>query len=158
MPNFPETDMDLILWRHADAVDGVPDIERALTAKGLKQAAQRAAWLNARLPKDALILVSPAKRAMQTAQALERPLQIVKKIAPGADAMSVVLAAGWPDAGGTVVVVGHQPSLGQTASLLMCGAESDLGIKKGGLWWLTNRVRQETQQTLVRVVMTPELV
>lgn len=158
MPNFPETDMDLILWRHADAVDGVPDIERALTAKGLKQAAQMAAWLNARLPKDALILVSPAKRAMQTAQALERPLQIVKKIAPGADAMSVVLAAGWPDAGGTVVVVGHQPSLGQTASLLMCGAESDLGIKKGGLWWLTNRVRQETQQTLVRVVMTPELV
>lgn len=158
MPNFPETDMDLILWRHADAVDGVPDMERALTAKGLKQAAQMAAWLNARLPKDALILVSPAKRAMQTAQALERPLQIVKKIAPGADAMSVVLAAGWPDAGGTVVVVGHQPSLGQTASLLMCGAESDLGIKKGGLWWLTNRVRQETQQTLVRVVMTPELV
>lgn len=158
MPNFPETDMDLILWRHADAVDGVPDMERALTAKGLKQAAQMAAWLNARLPKDALILVSPAKRAMQTAQALERPLQIVKKIAPGADAMSVMLAAGWPDAGGTVVVVGHQPSLGQTASLLMCGAESDLGIKKGGLWWLTNRVRQETQQTLVRVVMTPELV
>lgn len=158
MPNFPETDMDLILWRHADAVDGVPDMERALTAKGLKQAAQMAAWLNARLPKDALILVSPAKRAMQTAQALERPLQIVKKIAPGADAMSVMLAAGWPDAGGTVVVVGHQPSLGQAASLLMCGAESDLGIKKGGLWWLTNRVRQETQQTLVRVVMTPELV
>lgn len=158
MPNFPETNMDLILWRHADAVDGVPDMERALTAKGLKQAAQMAAWLNARLPKDALILVSPAKRAVQTAQALERPLQIVKKITPGADAMSVVLAAGWPDIGGTVVVVGHQPSLGQAASLLMCGAESDLGIKKGGLWWLTNRVRQETQQTLVRVVMTPELV
>ena len=30
--------MDLILWRHADAQDGSPDMERALTAKGLKQA------------------------------------------------------------------------------------------------------------------------
>lgn len=158
MQGFSEPDMDLILWRHADAVDGVPDMERALTAKGLKQAAQMAAWLNARLPDDALILVSPANRAMQTAQALGRPLQIVKKIAPGADAMSVLLAAGWPEAGGTVVVVGHQPSLGQTASLLLCGAESDLSVKKAGLWWLTNRVRQENQQTLVRAVMTPELV
>lgn len=157
MSDFPETDMDLILWRHADAVDGVPDIERALTAKGVKQAAQMAAWLNARLPKNALILVSPAKRAVQTAQALGRPFQTIKKIAPGADAMSVVLAAGWPDAGGAVVVVGHQPSLGQTAALLLCGAESDISIKKGGLWWLTNRVRQENQQTLVRAVMTPEL-
>lgn len=158
MQGFLEPDMDLILWRHADAVDGVPDMERALTAKGLKQAAQMAAWLNARLPDDALILVSPANRAMQTAQALGRPLQTVKKIAPGADAMTLLLAAGWPEAGGTVVVVGHQPSLGQTASLLLCGAESDLSVKKAGLWWLTNRVRQENQQTLVRAVMTPELV
>ncbi|HUW28458.1 MAG TPA: histidine phosphatase family protein [Sulfuriferula sp.] len=157
MLDFLEADMDLILWRHADAVDGVPDMGRELTAKGHKQAAQIAAWLNARLPKDAVILVSPAARSLQTAEALGRPFQTVKKIAPGADAMSVVLAAGWPDARGCVVVVGHQPGLGQAASLLLCGAESDLSIKKGGLWWLTNRVRQDTQQTIVRAVMTPEL-
>lgn len=158
MPDFTETTMDLILWRHADAVDGLPDMERALTAKGMKQAEQMAAWLNARLPKDARILVSPARRTLQTAQALGRKLQTVKEIAPGADAMSILLAADWPEAGGTVVVVGHQPSLGQTASLLLCGTEADLSVKKGGLWWLTNRVRQENQQTLVRAVMTPDLV
>lgn len=158
MPDFTETAMDLILWRHADAVDGLPDMERALTAKGMKQAEQMAAWLNARLPKDARILVSPARRTLQTAQALGRTLQTVKEIAPGADAMSILLAADWPEAGGTVVVLGHQPSLGQTASLLLCGAESDLSVKKGGLWWLTNRVRQENQQTLVRAVMTPDMV
>lgn len=157
MAHFLEVDMDLIVWRHADAVDGMPDMTRELTAKGLKQAAQMAAWLNARLPKEARILVSPAKRALQTAAALGRPMEIIQKLAPGTDAMNVVLSSGWPDAGGTVVVVGHQPSLGQTASLLMCGAEADLCIKKGGLWWLTNRVRQETQQIIVRAVMTPEL-
>jgi len=141
-----------------DAVDGLPDMERELTTKGHKQAAQIAAWLNARLPKNAVILVSPAKRAQQTAEALGRPFETVKKIAPGADAMNVVLAAGWPDAGGCVVLVGHQPSLGQAAALLLSGIESNFSIKKGGLWWLTNRVRQATQQTMVRAVMTPELV
>ncbi|MEO6148339.1 MAG: histidine phosphatase family protein [Sulfuriferula sp.] len=158
MYDFMEADMDLILWRHADAVDGLPDMGRELTSKGHKQAAQVAAWLNARLPKNAVILTSPAQRAQQTAKALGRPFEMIKKIAPGADAMNVVLAAGWPDAGGCVVVIGHQPSLGQTASLLLCGAESNFSIKKGGLWWLTNRVRQATQQTMVRAVITPELV
>ncbi|MES2364594.1 MAG: histidine phosphatase family protein [Pseudomonadota bacterium] len=157
MDDFMEADMDLILWRHADAVDGSPDMGRELTSKGHKQAAHVAAWLNARLPKNAVILVSPAQRAQQTAKALGRPFETIKKIAPGADAMNVVLAAGWPDTGGCVVIVGHQPSLGQTAALLLCGAESDFSIKKGGLWWLTNRVRQATQQTMVRAVMTPEL-
>ncbi|MHB1333844.1 MAG: SixA phosphatase family protein [Sulfuriferula sp.] len=157
MYDFMEADMDLILWRHADAVDGSPDMGRELTSKGHKQAVQVAAWLNARLPKNAVILVSPAQRAQQTAKALGRPFETIKQIAPGADAMNVVLAAGWPDAGGCVVIVGHQPSLGQTAALLLCGAESDFSIKKGGLWWLTNRVRQATQQTMVRAVMTPEL-
>lgn len=157
MLHFLESDMDLILWRHADAVDGADDMQRELTDKGVRQAAQMAAWLNARLPGDALVLVSPARRAVQTAEALGRPFQTVKKIAPGADAMSVVLAAGWPDAKGTVVVVGHQPSLGQTAALLVCGAESGLSIKKGALWWLTNRVRQDERQTVVRAVMSPEL-
>ena len=37
--------MDLILWRHADAEDGSPDLRRALTRKGEKQAEHMAAWL-----------------------------------------------------------------------------------------------------------------
>ena len=62
--------MDLILWRHAEAEDGVPDGARALTKKGLKQAAAIAAWLKPRLPDATRILVSPATRAQQTAAAL----------------------------------------------------------------------------------------
>jgi len=30
-------------------------------------------------------------------------------------------------------------------------------IKKGGVWWLTNRVRNDEAQVVVRAVATPEL-
>ena len=42
--------MDLILWRHAEAEDGVPDLERRLTGKGRKQAERVAQWLLQRMP------------------------------------------------------------------------------------------------------------
>ena len=88
--------MDLILWRHADAQDGSPDMERALTAKGVRQAELMAGWLNAHLPKATRILVSPATRAIQTADALGRHYETVTEIAPNADGVHVLAAAGWP--------------------------------------------------------------
>ncbi len=68
-----ETEMDLILWRHAEAHpqrDGQTDLERALTAKGERQAERMAEWLNRRLADSTRILVSPALRTQQTARAL----------------------------------------------------------------------------------------
>ena len=56
--------MELILWRHADAEDGIPDSERKLTPKGVKQAARMAKWLRARLSADALILASPDRKSV----------------------------------------------------------------------------------------------
>ena len=110
--------MDLILWRHADAEDGIPDSERKLTAKGVKQAARMAKWLRARIPDTAVVLVSPAKRAQQTAQALTADFKTVEELGLAASAEGVLRAAGWPDREGTIVVVGHQPTLGETAALL----------------------------------------
>ena len=149
--------MDLILWRHADAQDGMPDMDRALTDRGRKQAEKMGAWLAGKLPEDALILASPALRAQQTVAALGRRYKTVKSIAPGADAVYVLTAAGWPNAKGTVLVVGHQPTLGLAASLVLCGKESDFSIKKGALLWLTSRVRGEQQQVLLKAALTPEL-
>ncbi len=34
--------MDLLLWRHAEAEDGTPDLKRKLTPRGEKQARQMA--------------------------------------------------------------------------------------------------------------------
>jgi phosphohistidine phosphatase SixA len=62
--------MDLILWRHADAEDAIPDLTRNLTTKGDRQAKRMAGWLRVHLPKQARILSSPANRSRQTADAL----------------------------------------------------------------------------------------
>ena len=149
--------MDLILWRHADAQDGAPDSERALTDKGRDQAATVAAWLKERLPKDARIVASPATRARETAAALGLQFDTTSEIGVGATAREVLRAAGWPNAGGAVVVVGHQPTLGRIAALLLAGAEADWSIKKGALWWLAWRGRSKGDEVLLRAVIGPDL-
>ena len=148
--------MDLILWRHADAEDGTPDEARNLTAKGEKQAQLMAEWLKSRLPENTKILVSPTQRTQQTAKALTKKFETAKVIGPGADATTVLVAAGWPDAKGTVVVVGHQPTLARVAAFLLSGTEADWSMKKGSVWWLSNRVRQDETQTILRAVISPE--
>ncbi|MGH8706923.1 MAG: SixA phosphatase family protein, partial [Burkholderiales bacterium] len=69
--------MDLILWRHAEAEDGPPDLERRLTPRGRKDAAHVAKWLLQRLPSKFVVLASPALRAQETAQALGVPVRTV---------------------------------------------------------------------------------
>lgn len=104
--------MDLVLWRHCEAEPGEPDLGRRLTPKGQKQAERLAAWLDARLPDTARILVSPAERAQQTAVALQRKFRTIPELAPGANVAAVLAAANWPESREPVLIVGHQPTLG----------------------------------------------
>ena len=134
-----DANAELLLWRHADAEDGVPDSERALSKKGLKQAKQMAQWLKPRLPPDCLILASPARRAQQTAAALDLPYTTEKRVGLHANADDILVAAGWPRRKGAVLVVGHQPTLGQVAAELLSGEPGDWTIKKGALWWFSSR-------------------
>ncbi len=149
--------MDLILWRHADAQEGERDMARPLTNKGRKQAERMAAWLNAHLPKNTRILASPARRTRETADALGRNYKVEANLAPGAEAAHLLAAAGWPDAAGAVLLVGHQPTLGEVAGLLLCGEVRGLSLKKGGVVWLTNRVRGAAPQTVIKAAMTAEM-
>jgi phosphohistidine phosphatase len=154
--------MDLLLWRHCEAEPGEPDLGRELTGKGEKQARRVAAWLHAHLPDSARILVSPARRAQQTAVALAelapRKTRTVDALAPGASAEDVLNAVRWPDAKSTIVVVGHQPTLGWVASRLLTGAEADWPIRKGGVWWFSSRDRGGVEQVLLRAVIGADLV
>lgn len=152
--------MDLILWRHAEAEDGTPgqpDSKRRLTPRGEKQAHDVAKWLRAHLPKKTRILVSPATRTQQTAHALTLPFELEPKIAVGAEVADLLGATGWPEHSGTLLLVGHQPTLGQLAALLLSGTEDDWSVKKGGVWWFTRRSREENAQTILRAVMNPEM-
>lgn len=148
--------MDLILWRHAEAEDGLPDYSRALTAKGEKQAEKMAAFLRAHLPHDTRMLVSPARRAQQTAQALAKEFLIDPNIGPGASPQAVLEAAGWPEGKGSVLIVGHQPTLGEVAALLMTGSPEGWSIKKGAVWWISRRMREDDNQTTLRLIVAPE--
>jgi phosphohistidine phosphatase len=148
--------MDLILWRHAEAEDGQSDEQRGLTPRGEKQAAAMAAWLGPRLPRDIRILVSPARRAQQTAKALSRDFSTVPEVGVGASAGSILTATEWPRAGGTVLAVGHQPALGEVAALLLSGTEATWSLKKGAVWWFTYRIREEQPETILRLAISPE--
>jgi phosphohistidine phosphatase len=150
--------MDLILWRHAEAQYGAPDLERRLTPRGHKHAACVAEWLRQRLPARFVVLASPARRAQETAQALGVAVRTVASLAPGASVEAILKAAEWPERKSAVVVVGHQPDLGRVALQLVAGAAGDGTIKKGGLWWLSNRVRNNEAQVVVRAVVAPDLI
>jgi len=146
-------DMDLLLWRHAEAVDGTPDHTRELTPRGLKQARRMARWLDTNRPKQLRVLVSPTMRTRQTAAAFADDFEIVSSLGPDGNVPDILAATGWPDASGAALVVGHQPALGRLCALLLAGAEADWTIKKGALWWFTNRVREGETQTVLRAVI-----
>jgi len=152
--------MDLILWRHAEAEDGgpdLPDTKRRLTPRGEKQAHDIAKWLKPRLPKKLKFLVSPALRTQQTAHALALPFEVEPKIASGAAAADLLAAARWLEQSGTTLLVGHQPSLGRLAALLLSGSEVDWSVKKGSIWWFSKRSREGHGQTVLRAVINPEI-
>ena len=150
--------MDLILWRHAEAEAGEPDLGRRLTAKGQKQAERVAVWLEGRLPDSCRILSSPADRAQQTALALKRKFKVVPELAPGAAVAAVLAAAGWPDSREPVLIVGHQPTLGQVAAFLLSGEDVSWSVRKSAVWWLTNRMRDEGNAVVLKVVIGPDFV
>jgi phosphohistidine phosphatase len=45
---------------------------------------------------------------------------------------------GWPDAGEDVLVVGHQPTLGEVASLLLEGDAAGRSVGTGAVLWLAS--------------------
>jgi phosphohistidine phosphatase len=150
--------VDLILWRHAEAEPGEPDLGRRLTAKGLQHAERVGAWLDRHLPATARVLTSPADRALQTAQGLKRKYHVEPALAPGASVAAIVAAAGWPDAREPVLIVGHQPTLGSVASFVMTGKESPWGMRKCSAWWLSLRVRDGERSVVLKAVIGPEFV
>jgi phosphohistidine phosphatase len=151
--------MDLILWRHAEAVEHLSsggDLERPLTSRGERQAARMAAWLNQHLPATTRIIVSPARRTQQTALALERKFKTVPALAPDASVPALLEIVRWPEAKEPVLVVGHQPTLGLAAAWLLAGVMQPWSVKKGAIWWLRQRERDDDAQVVLVAVRGPE--
>lgn len=148
--------MQLILWRHAEAEPGEPDLERALTPKGQRHAARVGAWLNRALPEDCRILVSPAKRCIQTVKALGRRYEIVEALGTESTAEAIIQAADWPGHRQPALIVGHQPLLGQVASSVLAGRKQDWRIRKGAVFWIEHKASDGLPY--VRLVAGPDLI
>ncbi len=159
----------IILWRHADAApadieQGEDDMQRHLTTKGLIQAKKMAAWLNLQFSAPSIVLSSPAARAMQTAEALKQKVIEEYALRPSASLQEVLKFLASFDAknidqikpSNTLIIVGHQPWLGQLVMHLTGFSGTEISIKKGAIWWL--RLSLDMQQKYkVFTVQTPVL-
>lgn len=158
--------MDLILWRHAQAQAAQPgfdDASRPLTHKGESQAARMATWLDRQLPDSTRVLVSPARRAEQTARALGRKFKLRDELMPGSSVDDVLGLIKWsPDTGpphkGAVLLVGHQPTLGLVAARLLGVDAQNCDIRKGSVWWLRTRLREQQCHTSLLTAISPDLI
>ena len=152
--------MDLIFWRHADAfeaLDGQEDVSRTLTPKGEKQALRMSQWLDRQLPEGVRVISSPAVRCEQTVKSLGRKVKFKSDLLPHASLDDLLITAGWPDSKMSVLIVGHQPVLGQAVAYLLGLPAGECSVRKGAVWWLRSRVRDGLTQTVVVSVQTPEL-
>lgn len=151
--------MDLILWRHAEAedwVEGCNDLDRSLTSRGEKQAARMALWLDRQLPEGTRILSSPARRCEQTALALGRKFKVRPELGPDGSVAQLLEVAHWGASRVPVLVVGHQPVLGEAVAQLLAMKNGSCPVRKGAAWWIRNRERDGHAQTLVVAVQSPD--
>lgn len=153
--------MDLILWRHAEAVEaqeGESDLGRPLTPRGQKQAARVAGWLNRNLPESTRVLCSPALRCEETVMALDRRYKPRQELGPDAQASDLIDLVRWPLGKGNVLVVGHQPTLGAVVGQLLGMNEAAAPFRKAGVWWLRYRVRDGIGRAVVVAVQSPDTI
>ena len=152
--------MDLILWRHAEsaeAVQGQADAQRPLTARGERQAIRMANWLERQLPDSTKVLCCPTLRAEQTVKPLGRKYKLRDELSPNASVDDVLLLAQWPMSKHSLLLVTHQPLIGNLVCQLMQIPSKEMVIKKGAIWWLRSRFKDQTQQTVLVTVQSPEL-
>lgn len=156
----------LFLWRHAEAEDGVPDHARRLTAQGSRDAARVARALAKRVRSNTRLVISPAVRARETAEFLVAKsslhVEIDQRLAAGSSASGVLAAL--EDAviacngdAPLIVMVGHQPWVGQVARRLLSDSEGDWSVKKAAAWWLVRRAREGNGEWSLRTIFDPDL-
>ena len=134
--------MLLVLFRHgpagtADPARGPEDEKRPLTPRGVEKTRRAALGLHRILDTEPQIFSSPFVRAKETADLLAAsyvPMQhveIMEALVPGRP-MEEIFARIVEVANGAVVLVGHEPSLGLLAGLLVTGRQMTLPLKKAG--------------------------
>jgi phosphohistidine phosphatase len=113
--------------------------DRPLTPEGVSKMEKAARGLRALEVEPKLILSSPLPRARQTAEIVARalpgeiPLKITAALAPGGRRPDLYGELAARSGLESVMLVGHQPSLGEIAGEIAWGAAAHyVELKKGG--------------------------
>jgi phosphohistidine phosphatase len=117
--------MNLYFLRHGEALDGpqYPDHERPLSQHGLEQAAGVGRFFREQGIRFDHVFCSPLLRARQTVEALQReagvtPIQTSDSLTSSSDPRNILLELRAIDRE-NVLLVGHEPHLSKTVSLLL---------------------------------------
>jgi phosphohistidine phosphatase len=131
--------MLLMLLRHADAAPhAARDRDRPLTDKGVAQSERVGRFCAKREILPELILTSPYRRSVETASLVAKHLSVeVREVAALGCGMTPAVALDLVREHarfGSLMLVGHQPDLGDLAGRLLGGVGGDLvRVRKASL-------------------------
>ena len=135
--------MDLLVLRHGKAEDrggDVPDEERHLTKKGIRDIRRVSRWMARSEVVPDIIVSSPLARAKETAEIVADRIgfagEVVRwdELAPGPDPSAVTARLGELEGASLPLLVGHEPQLSSLISLLIgAGEEARITLEKGGI-------------------------
>jgi len=134
--------MEIYLLRHgiAEPVQpGRPDADRALTPEGKRKLREVLRVAKTSGVKPTLILTSPYRRALETAEVAGRVLGYrgellrTKALAPGSSVKDVWEEIRIHKNEGQLLLSGHEPQFGQLFSYLLASPSLQVDFKKGAL-------------------------
>ncbi|MEO0650650.1 MAG: phosphohistidine phosphatase SixA [Planctomycetota bacterium] len=139
--------MELFVIRHAKAADpeeALPDAARPLTTAGIRRFKRIASGLDELEVRFDLVLHSPWRRAVETAELLAElcpgELRVDELLSrPPSRSLFATLEDLADQGNERIGLVGHQPWLGEFVAWCLTGATnaaSNLPLRKGGVIWL----------------------
>jgi len=160
--------MRLYIVRHAIAVPrgtpGVAEEDRALTEEGIKKMEDVAAGMHALGYVPDAVLSSPLRRARETAAILfkafkkEIPLGITPALAPSGNRPDLYREICSYKKLASLMLVGHQPSLGEIAGEIIWGSpEYSIEFKKGGACLIELQSVTGTPNGVLVSLVTPSI-
>jgi phosphohistidine phosphatase len=162
--------MILTIVRHAIAVprgtSGMDDNDRALTDEGISKMKRISAGLCRLEYVPEIILSSPLVRARQTSEVLHQAfgsgieLRILPALAPSGARQELYreIASLEKKRIQNLMIVGHQPSLGEIAGEIAFGSSRhSIELKKGGVCIIELESVQSTPKGILIALLTPSI-
>jgi phosphohistidine phosphatase len=158
--------MELYLLRHGVAEDGnahLSDAERSLTSEGRRKLRTVLEAAAAAGLQPSLVLTSPLKRAVQTAEIAQEVLKYknellrTKALAPGATVEQVWDEIRVHSDEASLLLVGHNPLFSELSSYLLGSQEVHVDFKKGSILRVDIERFPARPKGVLRWYLTPKL-